>query len=396
MEIALFVLTLFLSGFFSGSETAYLSANRLKLYARNRLSESDSTAILADENRFLTTTLVGNNVVMVGCSSLSVYVFASLIPDSLLVVFTTFFLLIFGEIIPKSLAQAIPNRLIKVTPVLMQFFYIAFFPLIWFAAKATDQLVRMIGGDPQRMRKVFYKNDLPFLMRTYSSFTLQEHQLIARATHISKKRLNEFMVPRMQIEAIQIQTPPMKIAAIFKKTGFSRLPVYNQDLDDIVGFFYLLDILTRPDSPVAELMRPAFFLPENIKAIQALDQMRKMGKSMVVLVDEHGGTAGLITIEDMVEQIFGEIFDEFDLSQPTTRVLDELTIVSDGRTEIAFLNERYKLALPLGDYATIAGLIIALLGRIPRVGEEVQLAHCKLVVTRADERRIEQIKILKN
>ncbi|HNR67113.1 MAG TPA: hemolysin family protein [bacterium] len=396
LAIILFILTLILSAIFSGSETAYISSNRLKWFVRPRLTDEEVPMIWTDQNRFITTVLVGNNVVMVACSSLAVLVFAPVVPDSLLVIFTTFFLLLFGEIIPKTFAQQIPNRLVQQTPRLMHFFYLLLFPFIWIAERATRLLIRMGGESVEEIHKIFHKTDLPFLLHKYSTVDFRANQLIARTIRINHKRLNDFMVPRLEIQAVPIDTPPIKIAKYFKRSGLSRMPVYRSDLDHIIGFIYLLDMLLQSDRPLAELVRPAFFLPEHIKALQALSKMRKTRHSMAILVDEHGGTAGLITIEDLVEQLFGEIFDEFDSHRPTTRVLDEVTIVASGRTEIEFMNDTYKLALPTGDFATIAGLIEAQLGRIPNVDDEVQLAQCKIIVIQADERRVNQVKIIRN
>ena len=381
---------------FSGSETAFISANRLKLMVQPRVKNGQLSAILSDEERFLTTTLVGNNVVMVACSSLAVLIFAPYIPNSLLVIFTTMFLLIFGEILPKTFAQQIPNRLVRFTPILMVLFYFLFYPLVKLAEVAAELLVQLFHADRESVTRFFKKSDLPLLIRKYSSIKFNERQLVARAVKISQKRLYDLMQPRTEITAVEIDTPKDKVGAIFHQTGLSRIPVYRGDLDHIVGFVYVLDLLTGDEISSRKVIRPAYFLPENTKAIVALNQMRKKGKSSAIVVDEHGGTAGLVTIEDLVEQLFGEIRDEFDYDQQHAQLVDEKTIIAAGRAEIDELEEMLHLSLPRGDYVTIAGLVESRLGHIPRAGEEIKLQHITIVVTQADERKIVQVRLIKN
>ncbi len=394
--IALFILTLLLSGFFSGSETAYISSNRIKYALKPYLDEEEKGGIVADETRFLTTTLVGNNVVMVACSSLAVLVFSNWISESLLVVFTTLILLTFGEIIPKSLAQQIPNLMVRTTSVLMTLFYAVFYPLIFVAQHISSAMISLVDPEQKSVYKLYEKRDLPLLIANYVRVTPHERLLLSRALRISKRRLSEIMIPRTEIVAVNLEeTSRSQINDLFQWSGLSRLPVYRNNLDHIEGFVYILDILTLAENSLSDVLRPAFFIPEHTLAVGALNRMRRLGKSSAIVVDEHGGTAGLVTIEDIVEQLFGSIHDEFDLTIERVRVVSPHVLIANGRAEVRELNEKHHLRLPLGEYVTIAGLITAHLGTIPRPGEEIQLRRCRLIITRADERRILEVKIIK-
>ncbi len=393
----LFVLTLILSAFFSSSETAYISANRFKILVKSQRKDSSRARLLSDDSRYLTTTLVGNNIVMVACSSLAVLVFSPFMPDSLLVLFTTSFLLIFGEVIPKSIAQQIPNRMVHFTPFLMHTFYILFFPVIHIAEWTVQILVVVLGDQRKSAITFFRKMDLPVLVRKYSSQTQinrHEHQLIARAVKIGSKRLDAVMIPRTDIVAVDENMDTDQLLLVFKESGFSRLPVFRQNIDQIVGFVYLLDFL-RTQHRIKQTIRPALFLPENTRAINALSQLRNNRLSIALVVDEHGGVAGLVTIEDIIEELFGDIIDEFDDITHFIQVIDSKVLIADGRTKIDDLREKYGFAVPVGEYVTIGGFIMHELGKIPKAGTKIKLSNGIVRVLQSDERRIVKVKLFK-
>ncbi len=396
MENTLFIITLLLSGYFSGSETAYVSANRLKLYTTGDKNRSWWSDILFNSEQFLTTTLVGNNVVMVACSSLSVLVFGSFVPESLLVIVTTTFLLIFGEIGPKTLARQIPNRLVKNTPVFMTLFFYLFYPLVYVAHRVSQGVINLTGGERGSVSLFFQKRDLPLLVRKYtrtSQISLEEREFITRAIKIGNKRLEDVMIPRTDIQPIEIHSDRRTIVKTFERSGFSRLPVFEEDLDHILGFLYIHDLITQPEKNIRELIRPAMVLPEHSRVFDALSELRTLRKSIALVVDEHGGTAGIVTLEDLIEELVGRINDEFDLISDHVRKLDKWTFIASGRAEIDELQEKYHLKLPAGEYVTLGGLIEYQLGTIPSEGEEIIIDNYLLTVLRADERRILEVRI---
>jgi len=393
----LFVLTLILSAFFSGSETAFVSANRLKLL----ISQHDDrgrpfSSPLKTEERILTSTLVGNNIMMVACSSLAVVVFSSFISSTALVFFTTSFLLLFGEILPKSIAVKIPNRLSSFSLHLLGFFAIIFYPLIWITEKLARQIVQIFGNQKEYTFP-FAKNELPLLVREYAAgenFDSHDQLLLDRSLRFLEKHIWDVMVPRTDIVGVDINASRQHIFQTFKESGFSRLPVYRKNLDHIAGFYYILDFFHN-GKDLAGIMRPALVLPESMQALEALRTFQRNKVSIAVVVDEHGGTAGLVTIEDIVEMLVGAIDDEFDHNRRRIHRVGNTAIVADGRTTIDELREHFYLPLPQGEYVTVAGLIQEKLGRIAKPGENVDFPHCKIKVLESTPTRISKVWIVK-
>ena len=396
-ESILFVLTLLLSAFFSGSETAYVSANRLKIKLSYRDDEKAGSTkkILRSDQRFLSTTLVGNNVVMVACSSLAVIVFSAFVSNAVLVFFTTIFLLLFGEILPKSIATQMPNRALRFSIHVLTIFYYLFYPLIWLAEGLSSLLARLFRRETNKA--LFSKRELLVLLREYSSrssFAVQNHKLVARALKFRDKRLWDVMIPRTEICGVEKDESLPEVKKMFKKSGYSRLPVYDGDLDNILGFLYALDFFAN-DFTRRPKMRPTKILPESTRVFEALQTLQKARTSIAVTVDEHGGTAGLVTIEDMVEKLVGAITDEFDYSKKYVKSSGDSALIVDGKTTVDELRERFDIAIPEGDYVTIAGLITDALGRIPNSGEAVDFDTFKLKVLDARENRIVKVWMMK-
>ncbi len=394
----LFVLTLVLSAFFSCSETAYVAANRLKLRILYYDSEKglSSQFLLQSDQRFLTTILVGNNIMMVACSSLSVLVFSTFVSRTVLVFFTTAFLLFFGEILPKSIATQIPNRLSRFSLNLLNLFYLVFFPLTRLTEALSQLVVRVLKGERSES-KLFSKSDLPVLVREYSAtsaFDGDDYLLLARALRFRDKRLWDVMIPRTDVVGVEFGLPLEKVIEVFKSSGFSRLPVYQENLDHVKGFYYILDFFDMPKD-MATLLRPCLALPESMRVMEALQKFQKEKASIAITFDEHGGTAGLVTVEDIIERLVGAIEDEFDKGRFRVRKTSDATLIADGRTTVDELSEKLNIELPEGDYVTIAGLIEDRLGRIPQPGESIDLPTCKIKVLEATKTKISKVWVAK-
>lgn len=399
METLAIIITLVLSGFFSASETAYVSSNRLRfqLQKQSKSGFNPNLYMLSNAQRFLTTTLVGNNVVMVACSTLAVVLFAPYISETLLIVFTTLLLLIMGEIIPKSVAQQMPNRYIRLAAPLMFMFYIIFYPLNKIAEWMSQLALSLFKGKQHSVNTFFRKQDLLILVREYFSsqtLSLSDRQLITRAMKIGEIRVSDIMIPRTDISGIEVHTSVNQIYDMFIKTGYSRFPVYNNNLDNILGFLYYNDLLGKV-SNIHRIIRPALFIPETAKGIQAMKALKTKGRSIAIVIDEHGGTAGLITMEDIVEQMFGSIYDEFDTRLSRIKLPDDSTIIASGRTEVEDLIERHNLPIPRGDYVTLSGYIQNILGYIPKPGEKIKLPFATILILQANSTKIVEVKIIK-
>jgi putative hemolysin len=396
MEAYLFILTLMLSALFSGAETAYIASNRLKLRVFYHESGGlrSQNMLLKNDQRFLTTTLVGNNIAVTACSSLAVMLFSPYLSSTLLVGTTTVFLLIFGEIIPKSIAAQLPNRLSRFTPKLLGFFYILFYPLIWLVERVTRFFMRLLHRQPESFQ-LFSKIDLPILVREYAStniLTEHDQMLLSRALRIRDRRLWDIMVPRTDIVGIDVNGIPDEIQKIFGDSGFSRLPVFHDNLDQIEGFLYVRDFYAHTGSALPPL-RPALFLPESMRVIEALQTLQQGKKSIAITVDEHGGTAGLVTVEDIVEKLVGSINDEFDKPKSRIQFSGLRTFTVDGRTSIDELREMQKIYLPEGDYVTVAGLLMDKLEHVPIVGEKIEIDGYSIEVLEAAFTKVVKVSI---
>lgn len=396
-ELILFILFLLLSAFFSGSETAYIAANRLKIRLLYHDGErpSSTASLLRSDQRFLSTTLVGNNIVNVACSSLAIVVFSALVSDALVVVVTTAFLLLVGEIFPKSIASQIPNRLLRLSVHILPVFYVFFYPLIWLAEHLSRFFIRILGLKSESSR-IFSRFDLLVLMREYSSRKDIEinQALLSRALKFRDKRLWDVMVPRTDILGVEKDDPIEQIKKVFKESGYSRLPVYQGDLDNVLGFFYARDFFAREATTFPEIRKPLIF-SESTKLLEALNTLRRQKTSIAITVDEHGGTAGLVTIEDVIEKLVGAIYDEFDFQKKRIKTAGEFTLIVDGKTSVDELRERYDFNIPEGDYVTIAGFIMDKLGAIPESGQALDLDTFKLKVLDANERKIVKVWLTK-
>ena len=398
MYLFLLVLTLLLCAFFTASETAYVSSNRLKIYLQSRRDPKNKMLrLLTDAQKVLIITLVGTNVVMVACSSLAVLIFSPHLEESVLVFLTTAVLLIFGEILPKSIARQMPNRMSRAISRPLNLSYFLLYPLIKIAEIVSQNLVEMFGGGSGDLIAFFKKQDLEILLREYSSaesVSERDRILVNRALRITDKRVNDVMIPRMDIVGLDVGIDIQEVKKAFISTGFSRLPIYDDDIDHIVGFIYALEMFSGNVS-LKDMMRPAYYVPETTKAIDALQQLQGAEISIAIAIDEHGGTAGLVTLEDIVEELFGDITDEYDSDSSYFRRLNKRTFLVSGRAEIDDLHERLQLFLPRGEYVTIAGLIESRLGRIPQPGDQVKLEGCRLIVTKADRTKIIEVKIIR-
>ena len=394
----LFILTLILSAFFSSSETAFVAANRLKLRILYYDADSGQSTrnLLQSDQRFLTATLVGNNIMVVACSSLAVVVFSTFVSSTALVFVTTGFLLLVGEILPKSIATQMPNRLLRLFLGLLNIFYIIFYPII-LLTEALSRIIVRIFQSSREQSKLFSKFELPVLVRQYASTTIfdgEDQLLLSRSLRFREKRIWDIMIPRTDVVGVEFDATTQNVVKTFMSSGFSRLPVYENNMDQVKGVYYVLDFIDDPRN-INDLIRPALFLPESMNAMEALRKFQNEKVSIAIAVDEHGGTAGLLTLENIIEKLVGAIDDEFDTSRFLIRKTGKSALIADGRITIDELRENLDIILPEGEYVTIAGLIEEKLGRVARAGESVDLPDYKLKVLEATHTKIIKVWIIK-
>lgn len=416
MEFVIILLMLALSAFFSGSEIAFVVANRLRVEVEARRSGFAGrtvTAFMQNPSTFLTTTLVGNNLALVIYSTMIAFYLqeplayfwtdtvglgtgaevAALATQTLI---ASFIVLILGEILPKSILREVANQAVFVLAVPLRITYLLLLPLIKLAEWSSSLLIKLFRADADTFSQ-FLRRDFEIIIqesRESGELNLDDDEtaLLSNVFALGTIRVKESMVPRTDVVAVEESTSVEELRERFIETGHSKLPVYRENIDNIVGVVFAYDLFGRPNS-LAEMMRPAQFVPESKRSKDLLQDFLTTNTSIAIVIDEYGGTAGLVTREDLLEELFGDIQDEFDTESPLLRRTAENTFVASGRASVDELAERFDVRLPEGDYETVAGYLLEKLGFIPDPKEEFVLDGYHFVILKATTNRIELVRI---
>ncbi len=419
MEIALIALMLVLSAFFSGSEIAFVTANRLKAEVRAHREGFIGRLVrefIREPAKFLTTTLVGNNIALVLYSALMTlaldeplraFSHSLLGPDAaveglvlvLQTIIASTIVLIFGEIIPKSLFREPADQVVFAAALPLKLTYYLFLPVIKVAGWASSLLVKLTGVEAQSFQQ-FLRSDYEAIVReSREAGTLdldeEESEILSNVFELRNLRVKDSMVPRTDVEAVDEGATLAEARARFVETGFSRLPVYRENVDHIVGIVVAHDLFQQPKQ-LSDIVREVTFVPEAKRAKDLLYEFLETGIGMVIVIDEYGGTAGLITVEDLLEELFGDIRDEFDAEDEVIRQVNDHTFLVSGRAEVEALNANYGLSLPEGDYETIAGLVLDRLSSIPEEREEFEIDGYRVMILKASANRVETVRIIRD
>ncbi|NGP89295.1 hemolysin family protein [Fodinibius halophilus] len=419
-EFLLIVLTIFLSGFFSGSEIAFVSANRLKLEIESRKTSKTGRVVnyfVRNPETFLTTTLVGNNIVNVVYATLmTIFLVAPItqvyqswfgtLPSSVMMlvlqtIIASVVIMLFGEILPKAIFRIHADWWVKVIAIPQQICNWIFRPLIYLADKCSDFIIKIVDPDIDRSGRVFRRQDVELIfqeLRDSGGHDLdkEDSEILHNVLELSNKRVKESMIPRTDIVAVEKNTSIEETLKLFISSGFSKLPVYQESIDDIVGVIFAYDLFSNPDSLI-EIMRPIKLVPSSQKSKDLLSEFRKSNISVAIVIDEYGGTAGMVTIEDLLEEVVGDIQDEYDTEDHFVKKLSERTYILSGGIEIDDLLQEYpEITLPeeSEEFETVAGYIINALGRIPKVNEELLIDGNKIIISKATPSRIETVKLV--
>jgi CBS domain containing-hemolysin-like protein len=312
--------------------------------------------------------------------------------------------MVVSELIPQNLAISRPLGVSLAVSTPLRLFNTLFKPLIVFLNQAANWTVRLLGIEPRdELSAVHSLEELEVLIHSSGeegALPPEDFQLLSRSITFEGKVAADALVPRTAMVAIQKDKTLQEMADLAVETGHSRFPVYDQDLDDIAGIAYVKDLYrvgleARSTTPVTEAMRPALVVPESRDLVSLLAEMRRERLQMTVVIDEFGGTAGILTLEDLVEEIVGEIEDEYDPSEPVERKVPKGVFVIDGLARKDEVAEACGFEIPDGDYDTLAGFLLELFGRIPEVGDQVSYLDWELKVTAMDGKRIEQVLLVR-
>ncbi len=402
MSSGLLLLLLFFciaaEGFFSGSEIAVVSANRITL--RSVADNGGRGAALALEllkrpTWLLGTCLIGTNLSTITGATISAVLVARHLglPEAAAVFFFWPLTLTFGELVPKALFQHHADRVAPVVVFPLRALSALFFPALW----VLDVISRLVGAQNDDQQPTVTREEIRLLLEAPAEETADirpsDQALIRRVFQFTESEVEDAMVPLIEVVAVPATTPVAQVARRMAISGHSRLPVYRDRIDQIVGLVLHQDVLAATDwnAQVQGVMRPVMFVPESKQVDDLLVEMRRRRSHMAVAVDEYGGAVGIITIEDLLEEIVGEIEDESDRSRDLVRRTGEREWAASGRAEREHLEHTCGLLLPDGDFETLAGYILSVLGRVPRTGEYVSIDDFVLTVSKANDRSILEV-----
>ena len=399
---------LLLSLFFSGLEAGLISIDMIALEHSSRKSRRDASLLrfMKQPDKFLGTTLLVNNIANAILASLTTLFVAKLgtsfDPRYTALIIGTI-VLIFGEIVPKAVFRDYADTIVpKVFPVLI-FFYYLFRPFVAIVSFINKGLRKLLKLDENNQYDYLTKDDISFLLNESSDDSAMAPQLemIEDALDLKDMDARNVMVPRTEIVAIPETATIAEISEIARAEGYTRYPVYRNSIDDIIGVLIIYDILkyqngNGEDTCAQDLVHEPFFAPENMDVDILLREMQLQHKSMTIIVDSYGGTAGIVTIEDILEEIVGEIEDEYDdVQERDVQKISPNTWIAMADVEIDHLADDHDIQLPKGDYETIAGLILDHLERIPLQGQFITIDPYKIQVLQATDKKIIKVKIHK-
>lgn len=416
MEIALILATLFLSAFFSGSEIAFVAANRLRVEVfarRGGLVGRWVSEFLEQPATLLTTTLVGNNLALVIYSTLvALYLEAPLqvffgellgLPGAADVlalaaqtIVASVVVLLIGEVLPKSIMREVANRAVFWLAFPLRMTYYLLLPLILISRWTASALMKAVRIDSNSFSE-FIRRDFELLIeesKRTGELDLDEEEstLVSNVFAMGTIKVRESMMPRTNMIALEESASLEDAQELFVSTGHSKIPIYRDNIDNIVGIAFAYDLFSKPESLKA-MLRPATFVPETKLSKELLKEFLETNTSIAIVIDEYGGTAGLVTSEDLLEEIFGDIRDEFDVEENMLRILSEDAVIASGRLDVDELAEESTIELPDGDFETVAGYLLERLGTIPKVRDEFELDGYRFVVLRATANRIDLVRI---
>ncbi|MGH3854068.1 MAG: hemolysin family protein [Pseudonocardiaceae bacterium] len=311
--------------------------------------------------------------------------------------------MVFGELVPQNLAISRPLRTARQVAGPLTAFSIAFQWLIWVLNGAANRIVRWLGVEPaENLRSARSPRELGSLVRSsarHGTLDAATATLLDRSLRFGERTAEELMTPRVRVRALPVDTPIPALLDIARRTGFSRFPVYGSDLDDVRGVVHVkqafaVPVGERSECRVGALASPALTVPSSLDGDALLEALRGQGLQVAIVVDEYGGTAGIVTLEDLVEELVGDVRDEHDpLEVSPVQPLDERSWLISGLLRADELADAVRFVMPEGDYETVAGLVLRRLGRIPDVGDEVELDGWRLSVLRMDRRRIADLRL---
>jgi CBS domain containing-hemolysin-like protein len=414
--ITLILFSILFSAFFSGMEIAYVSSNKLRVEIDRKQKKVFAGMVsffIKHPSRFIATMLVGNNIALV------IYgiAFAMLLEEPLRnilgsradaailfvqTLISTLLILLTAEFLPKTLFRINPNNSLRLLSVPIMLFYAILYPITIFTiiiSNFTMKYIFMVKPDTTDAEPVFGKVDLDHFLttvqpeQTSNGEETGDLKIFKNALEFSGLKVRECMIPRTQVIALEVDSSMEDLSERFIESGLSRILIYSDTIDNVIGYVNSKDLFKKP-AKIKSHLKEIQIVPETLPVNKLLTGFIKDGKSIALVVDEFGGTSGLITTEDIIEEIFGEIEDEHDISDLVEKELEQNHFLLSGRFEIDYLNEKYKLGIPVSDeYDTLAGYIIYHLESIPEKDTTLQIDNFLIIITDVSSNRIEEAEL---
>lgn len=406
------LVSMLFSAFFSGMEIAFVSSNRLQAEIdrdKNRFSQRIIKIFYQHPNNFVSTMLVGNNIALVIYGILFAKLFDATLfaplsdgmrvtADTLL---STFVVLFTGEFLPKSIFKNNPNTLLTVFAVPAWICYVVLYPISRFATLLSKGLLRLVGikMDKGGEEKEFTKVDLDYLVQTSidnadnEDDIEEEVKIFQNALDFSETKIRDCMVPRTEIDAVEDTATIDQLKQVFIESGHSKILVYHEDIDHVIGYIHSSDMFHNPTN-LEGIIRDISFVPETMLASKLMAQLMQQKRSLAVVVDEFGGTSGLVSLEDIMEEITGEIEDEHDNTNHVAKQISDHEFILSARLEISKINEMFDLDLPESDeYMTLGGLILHEYQSFPKLNEVVKIGRFEFKIVKNTATKIELVRL---
>jgi putative hemolysin len=416
LDVIVVLIIVSIGGFFSASEMALVSLREGQVRALSKRGRRGLRAarLAQDPNRFFSAVQIGVTLATLVSGAYGAATLAGLLKSWLVrqhlstgwattvsfVVVTvciTFVSLVLGELAPKRIAlQRAPRLALVAAPLLDRIATLAR-PVVWLLTRSTNIVVAILGGDPRVGRQAMTEQELRDLVTGAQALSPDERHIVGEVFDAGKRQIREVLVPRTEVVFLDAETPVAEAAATAANVPHSRLPVYQDTYDNVIGFVHVRDLLgpgvANLAVPVARISRPVKFLPISKTVLASLSEMRRERAHLAIVVDDYGGTAGIVTLEDLVEELIGDIRDEYDTEQSQATTLPAGEVEVDGLLNLDEFTEQTGIELPEGPYETVAGYVLAALGDLPSVGNTVQAAGRTITVTELDGRRIARLRV---
>ncbi len=406
LQVILLIVLLMLSSFFSSSETALTSLSRIRL--RNMVDSGVKNAkliekVLSNQSKLISAILVGNNIVNIAASSLATVFAMDVFGSESIGIVTgvlTLLVLVFGEITPKTFASQNAEKVCIWVIKPIAFCVFIFTPIVFILNIVTGIIFKVIGCDVNKKSPTITESEFMTMVNVGHEegvIEVDEREMINNVLEFDDSDAKDVMTPRTDIVAVDVNSTYDDILKVFKEEQFSRLPVYNENIDDIIGIISLKDCILLSDPKnfdIHKSMRKPYFTYESKSCSELFSVMRTKSLSMAVILDEYGGTSGIVTLEDLLEEIVGEISDEFDDETKEIEAIKEDEFIVDGSAKISDVNDMIGTNFESEDFDSIGGYVVGVIGRFPEKGETIEENNVKFIIEETDRNRIEKMRIL--